>query len=146
LSGKSGLTARLGRWDILAGRRLGVFALAILCGVAVPLSPLLGEFYVTGAITNASWSAVGITYAAGVGLVSRSPMILVGMLVLAAFVSFIYGVDMKDAYDHLVLGGRQPMHPSAVLPVKSVIAGAIVLYVSERSAEHLRDGQPVLEV
>ncbi len=146
MSSKPGLTARARRWGAQAGRRLGAFGLALLCGVAVPLSPLLGEFYVTGAIANASWSAVGITYAAGVGLVSRSATMLVAMLILAASLSFVYGVDMKDAYDHAQAGAGGPIHPAALLVVKRVIAVAIMLYVSERAIRHLLDGQPFLEI
>ena len=36
---------------------------------------------------------------------------LVAMLILAASLSFVYGVDMKDAYDH-AQAGAGGAHPS----------------------------------
>jgi hypothetical protein len=132
-------------WGAVAGRRFGAFTLALVCGVGVPLSPLAAEYFVTGDIVSGSWSAVGVTYVAGVALVSRSHTILVGLLLLASVMAFIYGVDLKDAYDHIQAHGVTPQSPGAVAFIKWMIGVASMLYIGERAGRHLLDDKSFLE-
>jgi hypothetical protein len=79
--------------------RAGNFALSQLCGVAVPLCPLVAEYLVKSEIDGASWFAAGVTYVAGVGLVSRRPDIMIFTLVCAAALAFFYGIGLQAGYD-----------------------------------------------
>ncbi len=128
-----------------AGTRVGAFAAALVCGVIVPLSPLLAEYIVTHEVTPNSWSAVGVTYVAGVGLVSRDKNVLVFGLCLAGMLAFLYGVDMEDAYAHMRLHAEGALRPHALPVVKWIILTATLEYGIERAMRHLLGGKPFLE-
>ena len=124
--------------------------LALLCGVAVPLSPLGAEYFVSARIEPVSWFAVAVTYVAGVGLVSKSRTVLVSALLGASVVAFIYGVDMKGAFDAAQLSATlrvnlvpAPLdHPAAAIWMTAL---ATLVYLVERLGRHLIDGKPFLE-
>ena len=123
--------------------------LAILCGVAVPLSPLGAEYFVTGRIEPVSWFAVAVTYVAGVGLVSKSRTVLVSALLGASVIAFIYCVGMKGAFgavhasNMLRMSVAQPaLDPQAAIWMTT---GATLVYLVGRLGRHLVDGKPFLE-
>jgi hypothetical protein len=105
---------------------------------------LAAEYFVTGAVLPASWSAVGVMYVAGVGLVSRNQGVLVMMLLVAAALAFVYGVDMKDAYDHVTAGAASGP-PRSVPFVRWLILFAMCVYGGERAIRRLFEGKPFLE-
>ena len=113
--------------------------------MTVPLSPLVAEYVVTHDIMQSSWSAVGVTYVAGVGLVSNNQNIRFLGLFLAAVLAFLYGVDMEDAYAHMHLHAAGAPHPHAVTAVKWMILAASMEYGLERAGRHLFGGKPFWE-
>ncbi len=123
--------------------------LALLCGVAVPLSPLGAEYFVTARIEAVSWFAVAVTYVAGVGLVSKSRTVLVSALVGASVIAFIYGVDMKGSFDAIQASAalRISLASPALDPTAAIwmTGGATLVYLVERLGRHLIDGKPFLE-
>ncbi len=133
-----------GNWAQLAARRLGAFLLAVGCGIAVPLSPIGAERFVTGQVEPVSWFAVSVTYVAGIGLVSKSQSILVLSLLAAFVLAFIYGVDMERAYDasHRTPALHIELDPSVAI---WMIGMASFAYLAERVGRHLVDGKPFLE-
>ncbi len=125
--------------------RSGNFALSQLCGVAVPLCPLAAEYLVKGEIDAASWFATGVTYVTGVGLISRRPDIMIFMLICAATLAFLYGVDLQSGYDaqkYLHLANPPALNVS---PARILIAVAAALFCAERIVRHLFKGDPFLE-
>jgi hypothetical protein len=126
--------------------RAGNFALSQLCGVAVPLCPLAAEYWVKREIDGASWFAAGVTYVAGVGLVSRRPALMVVMLLGAAALAFFYGVDMQSGYDaqrYLHLANPPPLDAT---PARILIGGSAAIYCGERALRHLFTDEPFLEL
>jgi hypothetical protein len=128
-----------------ARKRLSAFVLSLVCGLVVPLSPLPAELWVRGRIDPVSWFAVGVTYVAGIGLVSRNQAVLILLLVAAAALAFIYGVDMKSGLDWDLAhpGGKLP--PLDALGAQLAIALASLMYVLERIGRHLVDDRPFPE-
>ena len=123
--------------------------LAVLCGVAVPLSPLGAEYFVTTRIAPVSWFAVAVTYVAGVGLVSKSRTVLVSALIGASVIAFIYGVNMKGAFDAAQVSATlkqssaaPPLDPTAAI---WMTGAATLVYLVEILGRHLIVGKPFLE-
>jgi hypothetical protein len=134
--------AGMGGWLRETGRRTAAFLLSLLCGVVVPLSTLEAEAWVTGDIDGVSWFSVGVTYVAGIGLVSSSKSGLIVMLLVASLLAFVYGVNMKGAFDWKLA------HPGAgVAPfgnvwiAQSMIGVASLTYMFERVGKHLFDNK-----
>lgn len=96
-------------------------------------------------IDGASWFAAGVTYVAGVGLVSRRPDIMIFMLVCAAALAFFYGVGLQAGYDaqkYLHLANTPPLNAA---PARILIGVSAALCCSERVVRHLFKGGPFLE-
>jgi hypothetical protein len=134
-------------WLREARKRAAAFILSLACGVALPLSPLAAESLVRRDIDPLNWFAIGVTYVAGVGLVSRSSTLLVFMLLAAGMLTFVYGVDMQGAFDYIQShpAGPPRIRVSALF-AQIVITGASVLYIGERIGRHLFDDRPFLEL
>jgi hypothetical protein len=132
-------------WLKEAAMRLAAFALSLLCGIVVPLSTLPAEAWVRGEIDGVPWFSAGVTYVAGIGLVSNSKAGLIVMLVGAGVLAFVYGVDMKGVFDLAQANpGKLPVPLNAVV-AKVAIAVASLLYVVERVGRHLINDQPFPE-
>jgi hypothetical protein len=131
-------------WIHHAGTRSGAFVLAVLCGIGVPLSPIGAEWFVTAGVEPVSWFAVGVTYVAGVGLVSKSQTILIVALLSASALAFVYGVDMKGLYDAAHMASPAPLRPLDPDLAKWAIGFATLLYLVERGSRHLVVGKPFL--
>jgi hypothetical protein len=132
-------------WLRAARRRLGIFGLSLLCGIALPLSTLPAEQLVKGEIDGVSWFAAGVTYAAGIGLVSRSSSTLLLMLLGAIFLAFVYGVDMTKEVDWPQMHQQGPPPPLHALWAEIVIGFACLVYCFERFGRHIVEGRPFLE-
>lgn len=135
----------MGGWLKEAWRRLVAFFLSLLCGIFVPLSTLPAEFLVRGEIDGVSWFSAGVTYVAAIGLVSRSKSILIIMLIAAAVLAFVYGVDMKDVFDYVRDHPGKSSPPHDVRGAKLAIAGASLMYTFERVWRHLIENRPFPE-
>lgn len=126
-----------------ASRRLAYFILSIVCGVVVPLSTLPAEGWVKGEIDGVSWFSAGVTYVAGIGLVSISKAGLIVMLIGSGALAFIYGVDMQRAFD--IAQAKQPAQPLNILSAQLAIGAASLMYTLERANRHLFDSRPFPE-
>src|SRR5271166_619026 len=72
--GMAGKLSAMGTWLKAAGSRFAFFAASLVCGIVVPLSTLGAEAHVRGKIDAVSWFSAGVTYVAGIGLVSRTKL------------------------------------------------------------------------
>jgi hypothetical protein len=123
--------------------RLLAFFLSLVCGIGVPLSTLPAESWVRGDIDGVTWFSAGVTYVAGIGLVSNSKAGLIVMLIAAGGLAFVYGVDMKGVVD-FAQQGKPPSPPNAIL-AQWAIAAAAVMYTLERIGRHLIEDRPFPE-
>ena len=131
----AGKLSAMGTWLKAAGSRFAFFAASLVCGIVVPLSTLGAEAHVRGKIDAVSWFSAGVTYVAGIGLVSRTKLGLLFMLMAAAVLAFLYGEDMRDAADA----------PTNVWIAKCMILLASLMYAAERVGLHLADNRPFPE-
>ena len=128
-------------------RKTGSFFLSLLCGIVVPLSTLPAEAWVKGGvgqIDSVSWFSAGVTYVAGIGLVSGYKGGLVAMLIAAGMLAFVYGVDMKGAVDWSALHPDERSMPLDPFFAQIMIGLASVMYVGERIGKHLVEDRPFL--
>jgi hypothetical protein len=127
-------------------KRAAHFSLSLACDVAVPLSPLEAEHWVTGDVDVVSWFATGVTYVAAIGLVSRSAAILILSLLAAVGLAFVYGVDMESIFAaHHAQPPVDLPHLDPLLAVRAIDA-ASAIYCVERVLLHLIDDKPSLEL
>ncbi|MBV8103166.1 MAG: hypothetical protein JO223_00770 [Hyphomicrobiales bacterium] len=125
--------------------RVVAFLLSLVCGIIVPLSTLPAEAWVRGEIDGVSWFSAGVTYVAGIGLVSSSKPGLIFMLIAAAVLAFVHGVDMKGVVDLAQANQGKPLpHLNAVL-AQFMIGIASLMYAVERVGRHLVDNRPFPE-
>jgi hypothetical protein len=130
-------------WLKAAWGQLLAFVLSLVCGIGVPLSTLPAESWVRGDIDAVTWFSAGVTYVAGIGLVSSSKAGLIVMLIAAGGLAFVYGVDLKGVVDFSQLG-KPPPPPNAIL-AQGAIAAAAVMYTFERIGRHLIEKRPFPE-
>src|ERR1700728_1125529 len=116
-------------------RQLLEFGASLICGIALPPSPLVALWWVRGEVDGLEWFAVGVPYVAGIGLVSKNRAVLIIMLVAALALAFIYGVDLKDVYDLMREGSRTDPELHVGIP-EATIAFASALYAIERAGRH----------
>jgi hypothetical protein len=132
-------------WFREVGRRLLAFVLSLVCGIVVPLSTLPAEAWVRGEIDGVSWFSAGVTYVAGIGLVSGSKAGLIIMLIAAGGLAFVYGVDMKGVFDWTQANPGSHAPPLNVLVAQIAIAAASLMYAFERVGRHLVENRPFPE-
>ena len=111
----------------------------------MPLSTLPAEAWVRGDIDGVSWFSAGVTYVAGIGLVSSSKACLILMLLAAAVLAFVYGVDMKGVGDWTPANPGKPVPPLNVVVAQGVIATASFMYFFERVGRHIIENRPFPE-
>jgi hypothetical protein len=132
-------------WLKEAANRLVAFILSLVCGIVMPLSTLPAEGWVRGEIDGVSWFSAGVTYVAAIGLVSSYKPGLIVMLLAAAALAFVYGVDLKGVFDWAQANPGKPSPPLDALWAQAVIAFASVTYILERVGRHLIDNRPFPE-
>jgi hypothetical protein len=126
-------------------QRLVAFLLSLLCGIIVPLSTLPAEAWVRGEIDGVSWFSAGVTYVAGIGLVSSSKPGLILMLIAAGVLAFVYGVDMKGIADWIQANQGKASPPLNVTLAQWMIGIASTMYAVERVGRHLIENRPFPE-
>jgi hypothetical protein len=132
-------------WLKETGKRLVAFALSLVCGIVVPLSTLPAEAWVRGEIDGVSWFSAGVTYVAGIGLVSSTKAGLIVMLIAAGGLAFVYGVDMKGVFDWSSANPGRLSPPLNAVVAQGAIAAASLMYTFERIGRHLIDNRPFPE-
>jgi hypothetical protein len=132
-------------WLMEAGRRIATFVLSLVCGIVVPLSTLPAEHWVRGEIDGVSWFSAGVTYVAGIGLVSSYRAGLIIMLIAAGLLAFVYGVDMKGVFDWSQANPGKPSPPLDVGWAQYAITTASLMYAFERVGRHLVEDRPFPE-
>ena len=126
-------------------KRLGTFVLSLICGIFVPLSTLPAEWWVRGELDGVSWFSAGVTYVAGIGLISSMRGGLVVMLIAAGWLAFVYGVDMRGVFDWTQANpGKQPL-PLNAIQAQLGIGFASLMYMVERFGRHVVQARPFLE-
>jgi hypothetical protein len=135
----------MGNWLREAGRRLASFSLSLVCGIVVPLSTLPAEAWVRGEIDGVSWFSAGVTYVAGIGLVSSSKAGLIFMLIAAGVLAFVYGVSIKGVFDWVEAHPGEHAPALNVLVAQAAIGMASLMYTVERVGRHLVENRPFPE-
>lgn len=119
-----------------------------VCNV-LPLLPLIAEQWVTGHIKEDTWSVTAAMYAAGIGATSRNQIVFVLSFIVAAAMSFAYGLDLAVAKSTLqVSGGATPSSSNAGgshFGALSVIVLVTIVHVVERFGRHFIERRPFLE-
>lgn len=126
------------QWFGEAGKRLLTFVLSLVCGIALPLAPVVAEGYLKGSIDEVTWFSAGVPYVAAIGLVSKSREVLLLMLIGALALAFLYGVDLMADLD------KHPKPFSSTSAQYGIFATSIA-YLIERVGLHLFDNRPFPE-
>jgi hypothetical protein len=116
-----------------------------VCNV-LPLLPLIAEHWVTGHIKEDTWSVTAAMYAAGIGATSRNQIVFVLSFIVAAAMSFAYGLDLAVAASQLhATSQSSPSTEGSHLGAMAVIILVAIVHVAERYGRHVVDRRPFLE-
>src|SRR5437773_2507729 len=111
------------------------FLCALIVQLALPLMPLLIEFWITGTISDKTYSISAAMYAISIGVTTKN----IGLLGLGIFA----GMAFSSAFGFVTSGNA--MRFSVSLPALATIVAFMIIHAAERYRRHVTDGEAFLE-